>query len=43
MKNDFPPGWNQARVQKVIKHYEEQTEDEAVKEDEAYLSQQRSG
>ena len=42
MKNDFPPGWNQTRVQNVIKQYEEQTEDEAVKEDEAFLDQQRS-
>ena len=33
----FPPGWNEERVQKVLKHYEEQTEDEAVAEDEATL------
>ena len=31
----FPPGWNEARVRKVIAHYENQTEDEAVAEDEA--------
>jgi hypothetical protein len=31
----FPPGWDAERVQKVLKHYEEQTEDEAVAEDEA--------
>ena len=31
----FPPGWDEERVQKVIAHYEQQTEDEAVSEDEA--------
>ena len=31
----FPPGWDEERVQKVLMHYEEQTEDEAVAEDEA--------
>jgi len=34
-RNQFPAGWDEARVQKVIKHYENQTEDEAVAEDEA--------
>jgi hypothetical protein len=31
----FPPGWNDERVRKVLAHYESQTEDEAVAEDEA--------
>lgn len=31
----FPPGWDEKRVQKVLAHYEEQTEEEAVAEDEA--------
>jgi hypothetical protein len=31
----FPPGWDAERVRKVLKHYEEQTEEEAVAEDEA--------
>lgn len=31
----FPPGWDEDRVRKVLAHYEEQTEDEAVAEDEA--------
>lgn len=31
----FPPGWNEARVQKVLAHYEAQSEGEAVAEDEA--------
>ncbi len=34
-KNKFPPGWDEARVNAVLKHYEEQTDDEAVAEDEA--------
>jgi hypothetical protein len=34
-KNKFPPGWNEERVQKLILHYEQQTEEEAVAEDEA--------
>ena len=34
-KNIFPAGWDEDRVQKVIAYYEEQTEDEAVAEDEA--------
>jgi hypothetical protein len=31
----FPPGWDEERVRKVLAHYEEQIEDEAVAEDEA--------
>ena len=34
-QNEFPPGWDEERVQSVIAHYEQQTEDEAVAEDEA--------
>lgn len=34
-ENKFPPGWNDERVRKVIKHYEKQTENEAIAEDEA--------
>ncbi len=34
-KQHFPPGWDQERVQRVLDHYENQTEDEAVAEDEA--------
>ncbi len=34
-RNRFPPGWNEARVRRVLEHYEKQTEDEAVAEDEA--------
>jgi hypothetical protein len=37
MKNQtqFPPGWDEARVRRVLEHYEAQTNDEAVAEDEA--------
>jgi hypothetical protein len=31
----FPKGWNEERVQRVLDHYENQTEEEAVAEDEA--------
>ena len=34
-QNEFPPCWDEERVQSVIAHYEQQTEDEAVAEDEA--------
>ena len=39
-QNRFPPGWDEERVQKVLTHYEEQIEDEAVAEDEAALEEQ---
>jgi hypothetical protein len=31
----FPKGWDEERVKRVLDHYENQTEDEAVAEDEA--------
>jgi hypothetical protein len=31
----FPPGWDEERVRRVLAHYEQQTEEEAVAEDEA--------
>ena len=34
-QNNFPDGWDQARVRKVLAHYEEQSQDEASSEDEA--------
>jgi hypothetical protein len=34
-KNGFPPGWDAERVRRVLEHYEGQTDDEAVAEDEA--------
>ena len=34
-QSKFPPGWDKERVKKVLAHYESQSEDEAVAEDEA--------
>ena len=34
-ENTFPEGWDVGRVQRVLAHYQEQTEDEALAEDEA--------
>ena len=34
-QNKFPPGWDEQHVQSVIDYYGNQTEDEAVAEDEA--------
>jgi hypothetical protein len=31
----FPSGWDEERVQKVLAHYETQSEEEALAEDEA--------
>ncbi|MFQ5889622.1 MAG: hypothetical protein ACE5JR_06170 [Gemmatimonadota bacterium] len=31
----FPPGWDEERVRRLIAHYEQQSEEEAVAEDEA--------
>jgi len=32
--NRFPPGWDEDRVRRVLDHYENQTDEEAVAEDE---------
>ena len=34
-QNRFPPGWNDARVRRVLDHYDTQSDVEAVAEDEA--------
>jgi hypothetical protein len=34
----YPKGWNRKRVEAVVRHYENQSEDEAVAEDEAVRS-----
>ncbi|MBI2461905.1 MAG: hypothetical protein HYV61_10535 [Candidatus Rokubacteria bacterium] len=39
-QSKFPPGWDEERVRKVLTYYEEQTEDEAVAEDEAAFENQ---
>jgi len=35
IKNKFPSGWDEKMVQEVINHYENQTEEEAIAEDES--------
>ncbi len=32
---NFPPGWDEERVRRVLDHYEAQSDEEAVAEDEA--------
>jgi hypothetical protein len=39
-QSKFPPGWDEERVRRVLSHYEEQTEEEAVAEDEATFEDQ---
>jgi hypothetical protein len=34
-RSKFPPGWDAERVKRVLAHYEAQSEEEAVAEDEA--------
>jgi hypothetical protein len=34
-KNKFPPGWDEQRVRELLAHYESQSEEAAVAEDEA--------
>jgi hypothetical protein len=34
-QSKFPEGWGEEKVRRVLAHYEEQTEDEALAEDEA--------
>jgi hypothetical protein len=36
-QSKFPPGWDENRVRRVLAHYEEQSEEEAVAEDEAAM------
>jgi len=33
-QSKFPPGWDEERVRRILAQYEEQTEEEAVAEDE---------
>lgn len=37
-QSKFPPGWNEQRVHRVLEHYDSQTDEEAVAEDEAGVS-----
>ena len=37
LPTDSPPGWDEKRVRDVLEHYEAQSEEHAVAEDEAAL------
>jgi hypothetical protein len=39
-QSQFPPGWDEQRVRRVLEHYQAQSEDEAVAEDEAAFEAQ---
>jgi hypothetical protein len=39
-QNKFPPGWDEERVRRVLAHYENQTEEQALAEDEAAYEQE---
>jgi hypothetical protein len=41
-RNNFPPGWDQERVRRVLEHYENQSDEEAVAEDEAAFEETTS-
>ena len=34
-QSKYPPGWDEARVRRVLEHYEAQSDGEAIAEDEA--------
>jgi hypothetical protein len=34
-ESKYPPGWDEARVRRVLQHYEAQSDEEALAEDEA--------
>lgn len=39
-QSKFPPNWDEERIRRVLAHYEGQTEEEAVAEDEAVFADQ---
>ena len=40
-QSKYPPGWDKKRVEQVMAHYQTQSEEEAVAEDEAALDPSR--
>jgi len=42
-RNRFPKGWDESRVREVLDHYESQTEEEALAEDEAVFRKRDNG
>lgn len=39
-ESKFPEGWDEDRIQRVLSHYEKQSDDEAVAEDETAFEDQ---
>ncbi|MBV5323225.1 hypothetical protein JZU51_00350 [bacterium] len=39
-QSKFPKGWDESKLQTVLSHYEGQSEDDAVNEDETVLNDQ---
>jgi hypothetical protein len=39
-RTKFPEGWDESRVKRVLEHYERQSAEEAVAEDEAALEEE---
>lgn len=37
-QSKFPPGWDEQRVRRVLEHYESQSDEQAVAEDEAAMA-----
>jgi hypothetical protein len=40
-QSKFPPGWDEERVRRVLSYYEEQSESEALAEDEAAFENEK--
>ena len=40
-KNQFPPGFDETKIKSIIEHYENQTEDAAVAEDETIMTNEQ--
>jgi hypothetical protein len=38
-RTKFPEGWDEARVKRVLEHYESQSDEQALAEDEAAVEQ----
>jgi hypothetical protein len=37
-ESSFPPGWDEERIRKVLAHYEQQSDDDALLEDEVAMA-----
>jgi len=41
-RTKFPDGWDERKVRRVISHYEKQSQEDAVREDEAALKSSKT-